>query len=98
MEKTKMTIETATAQKLTEAEPPKPTLFGLLAALKAVDEDMIELNLDEQIDLIENGRVKVDSYKYVIDKLEVQAIFLKQREEEIVKARRTIENNIKRIK
>lgn len=91
-----MTPETSTA--LTVAEPVKPTLWGLLSALKAVDDEMIEINLDEQIDLIENGKVKVDSYKYVLDKLEVQSIYLKKREEEVEKARKAIEANIKRIK
>jgi len=91
-----MTPETSTA--LAVAEPAKPTLFNLLSALKAVDEEMIELNLDEQIDLIENGRVKVDSYKYVLDKLEVQAEFLARREKEINKAKKAIEANIKRVK
>lgn len=91
-----MTNESAAAANL--VEPPKPTLNSLLASLKAVDDEMIEVSLDEQLDLIENGRIKVDNYKYILDKLEVQAIFLEKRREEIQKSLQVINNNIKRIK
>lgn len=80
------------------SENPKPSLYSLLSALKAVDDEMLEVSLDDQIDLIEGGRVKVDSYKYILDKLEVQKIFYEKRAEEIEKSLQAIKGNIKRLR
>lgn len=77
---------------------PRPTLRQLLAQLQALDDDMIQLSLEDQTELIEAGRVKVDNYKYIIDKLDAQAAYLKAREDEYAQARRVVENNLRRIR
>lgn len=86
---------------LAEPDPKpalKPTLHNLLQMLLQVDEGMTEFSLDDQLDLLEAGKVKVDNYKYLIDHLESQAVLLKKWEDEYKTARQAVENNVKRLK
>lgn len=74
------------------------TLHALLMALTQADDDMQEtLQLDQQSELIEAGRIKVDSYKYLLDKLEAQEAMLDKWVQEYLDARRAIQNNRKRL-
>lgn len=74
------------------------TLNALLMALTEADNALEEIDLDQQIDLLESGKVKVDSYKYVIDKLEQQERYLFEREKEYAAAKKQVQNAQKRIK
>ncbi len=80
-----------------DEEKPK-SLHSLLLALQAADEEMEEIDLSLQIDLMDGAKIKVDNYKYIIDKLETHEAFLKKREDEYAKARRAIQSQVKRIK
>lgn len=73
------------------------TLNELLRALCMIDEAMLDVNLDDAPDLMEAGKVKVDSYKYLIDRFDSMAEELKKKENEYKAARRTIENQRERL-
>jgi len=84
-------------------EPPertivKPkTLNELLQALCLADEAMLEVNLDDDPDLLEQGKVKIDSYKYLMDRMETISDELKRKENEYKTARKTIDNQRERL-
>jgi len=73
------------------------TLFELLAALSAADDAMGEFDFAQSIDLLENGRVKVDNYKFILDKLDAQEIILDKRAKEYSEARRVVAANRDRL-
>lgn len=78
-------------------EPKKPSLNELLMRLTEADDALHEFDFDTELDLLEQGKVKVDNYKYILDKLAVHSLFLQQRIEEYTKARRVVDNSIRRI-
>lgn len=80
------------------AVPRKPTTLNeLLALLTEADNAFLTLSLDEHADLIEAGRVKVDNYKYLIDKMKSQEELLDKWMEEYAAAKRTVFNNRRRL-
>jgi hypothetical protein len=80
-----------------ESEKPE-SLHSLLLQLQACDDAMLEIDLGKQIDLMDGAKVKVDSYKYILDKLEAQESYLAAREKEYATAKKTIQSNIKSIR
>lgn len=79
-----------------DEQEKKPTLLQLLMALTESDAEL-EADFDMQAELLEGGRVKVDNYKYLADKLELHAQFLKKREEEYKASRQAVEKNRERL-
>jgi len=76
----------------------KKSFYQILEALEALDESLEEIDFDDQINLLEEGKTKVDSYKYIIDKLESHAEYLAKQEAHFAQAKKVTLNNIKRIK
>lgn len=89
-------IEESTDREAIEDE--NQPLFILLQRLNAVDQCFDGLDLDDSIDLLNKGKVKIDAYKFILDKLSAQLWYLDQRLEEYAKARKTIDNAQKQIK
>ena len=83
--------------KAREKLPSEMSLRQLLDKLTDVDAQMGDLDLDLEEDLIECGAIKIDNYKYLIDKMETQVLFLKAREKEYAEARKHVENTIDRM-
>ena len=79
-------------------EPKKPTLMSLLAAFSAADAEIEALNLDPNIDLLDAGKIKIDGYKFVLDKLKAQEFFLIARRDEYEKSLKSVRSQIKSIK
>lgn len=75
-----------------------PTLNQLLIALSNADEELSEFDPNQQLDLMEAGKVKVDNYKYILDKLEAQEFYLSAREKEFTAARKAIQSHIRKLK
>jgi len=75
-----------------------PSLMTLLAAFAAVDEEIEALNLDPELDLLDAGKMKIDGYKFVIDKLKAQEFYLAERCDEYEKSLKTVRSQMKRIK
>lgn len=71
-------------------ELPKNTLESLLSRLTAIDDELIDLDLDEQVELMEQGKVKVDNYKYIVDRMDAQADLYKKWAEEHSKAEKAL--------
>lgn len=80
-----------------DEEKPK-SLYQLLLALQASDDACENLDLSAQIDLVDGARIKVDNYKYILDKLEAHECYLALREKEYASAKKTIQSNIKRLR
>lgn len=79
-------------------EPKKPTtLSQLLHALTEADNAFVTLSLEEHIDLMEAGRVKVDNYKYLLDKMKSQEEILDKWVDEYTAAKRIVANNRRRL-
>jgi len=83
----------------------KQTLPALLKEAHAIEELLIETDgemipvLTEWMTINEqNMATKIDSYKYVFDKLESGCEFFKKKEEEMRNARKSYENYIQRLK
>lgn len=74
------------------------SLHKLLLALKSADEAIENIDLSAQIDLMDAAKHKIDSIKYVIDKLEAQAFYLAAREQEYCKAKESVLGNIESLK
>ena len=76
----------------------KPTtLDELLKALCLIDEAMLELDLEDQQVLMEDGKIKVDNYKYLKNKMDAMLVELKSKENEYRTARQSIEKQIDRL-
>ncbi len=73
-------------------------LFVLLQRLQAVDQSFDDIGLDGEIDLLNKGKVKIDAYKYILDKLASQIWYLDQRLDEYSRAKKTVDNAQKRVK
>lgn len=83
----------------------KQTLPALLKEAHAIEELLIETDgelnpiLTEWMTINEvNLQVKVDAYKFVLDKLDLSIEFYKNKEDEIKKIRKLYENQIERMK
>lgn len=81
------------------------TLPALLKEAHAIEELLIETEgemnpiLSEWMTINDQNMVtKIDSYKYVFDKLESGCEFFKKKEEEMRRARKSYENYIQRLK
>lgn len=74
-------------------------IFDILKKMNEID-DLLEdqTSFEEQIDLLEEGKAKVDGYKYIIDKLESHAEHLAKKEAEIKQAKTTCQNKVKALK
>lgn len=92
------TEQPQTGLAVVEAETPKLSLNQLLLKMTEVDDGMLELSLDDQIELIDAGKIKVDNYKYFIDKVDAQAELFKKWEREFREKKQVMENLSKRIK
>lgn len=74
------------------------TLASLMRELEELDDgDGVE-NLKRQLEVIEDIRRKVDVYKFVMDQLELQAEYLKKREDGLKKTRKRVESSIDKIR
>jgi glutamyl-tRNA reductase len=83
----------------TERTIVKPkTLNELLRALCLIDEAMLDVDLNAAPDLLAEGKVKIDNYKYLIDEMDLRRESMKRKREEYAKAEKTLENQIKRLK
>ena len=78
-------------------KPKENSLDQLLSKLTAADEGMLDISLDDQLDLLESGRIKVDNYKYLVDKLEAQADLFKKWSKEFSDMEKSVRNNRKRL-
>jgi hypothetical protein len=74
------------------------TLNEILRSLVLIDEAMLEVDLSEAPDLMENGKVKIDNYKFLIDEMEMRRDHMNQKKQEYAKAEKTLENQIRRLK
>lgn len=84
---------------MTELEKvASPSFHQLLLSLQTADEAMETVDLDAQLDLLEAGKIKVDNYKYILDKLELQAEYLHLKEQEYAAAKTSVKKNIERLK
>lgn len=54
-----------------------PSLHRILMGINELDDAIDEADADAQIDLMENGKAKVDGYKAVLDGLEMQEAYYK---------------------
>lgn len=73
------------------------TLAQLLDKMTAIDDGLLEIDLSDQIELMQEGKVKVDSYKYLVDKLEFQADLYKKWASEYLQAEKILRNKRKQI-
>jgi len=81
------------------AAPERPaSYYKILQMCNAIDEELIEIDLQEQINLLEDGKAKVDALKHVIDRCEHQAEFYKKRKQEYADKQAALDNNVKRLK
>lgn len=81
-----------------ETPKEKPnSLDSLLGLLNAADDGLLEIELDEHLALIEQGKIKVDSYKYLIDKLESQADMMKKYKDDYAAQEKSLRNKRKRL-
>jgi hypothetical protein len=87
-------VDESTAQVQDESEP----LFILLQRLNAVDQSFQDIGLDDEIDLLNKGKIKIDAYKFILDKLAAQLWYLDQRLDEYQKAKKTVNNAQSRVK
>lgn len=88
------------APKLVPQEPTEEkslTLNQLLMKLTEADDDLAEFDFTAEADLIEAGRVKVDNYKYVLDKLEALEAVYDKWLKEYQAAKRTVAANRERL-
>jgi len=83
---------------------PEPTIkesfHKLLLALLAFDADDTDERPEvklEQINILEQGKAKVDGYKWILDNLEVHKLYMKGRKEAYAKAEKSIEKHIDSI-
>jgi hypothetical protein len=83
---------------MSDSDKKPDSLYQLLLALQAVDDLTENIDLSAQVDLMDGAKVKVDNYKYLLDKLEAQEFYLSAREKEYSTAKKTIQTNIKRIR
>lgn len=91
-------METPIPGETTERTIVKPkSLNELLQALCLADEAMLEIDLDEAPDLLEQGKVKIDSYKFILDRMESIAEELKRKENEYKTARKSVESQRERL-
>ena len=74
------------------------TLNEILRSLVLIDEAMMEVDLSEAPDLMENGKVKIDNYKYLIDEMELRREHMTLKKQEYAKAEKTLDNQIRRLK
>lgn len=74
------------------------TLNELLHALCMADEMLLDVNLDEVPDLLEQGKVKIDSYKYIMDRMESMIVEMDRKETEYASAKSTLKRQLKRLK
>lgn len=81
-----------------EAGESPNTFHQLLMALQSADDAIESVDLDKQIDLLEGAKIKVDNYKYLIDKLELQSEYLLAREQEFAAAKTSVKKNVARLK
>ncbi len=81
-----------------ETDNKPESLYQLLLALQSADNSCENLDLSAQIDLMDGAKIKVDNYKYILDKLESHEFYLSQREKEYTAAKKTIQANIKRLR
>lgn len=74
------------------------SLNKLLMALTEVDNSIADVDYEVQADLFDKGKIKVDSYKYLIDKLDAQAEYFERREKEYYEAKKHCQNASRRLK
>lgn len=59
-------------------EPRHSSLNQLLMKLTEADDELAEFDFTKEQDLIEQGRVKIDNYKFILDKLDaLEAVYEK---------------------
>lgn len=74
------------------------TLNELLRALCLIDEALLDVDLNAAPDLMEQGKVKIDNYKYLIDEIEMRQEHMKRKKDEYAKAEATLKNQARRLK
>lgn len=76
-----------------ELASEKP-LYKLLRALKEADDCIENINWDEQDALMEAGKLKVDSYKYIHDKLSLQLDHFTDLVKRFTEAKKSAQSNL----
>ena len=83
---------------LAQKEEQKQSFWDLLNLLEQIDECVVQLSPEEISRVLEKSQLKVDTYKYVLDKLKSHAEYLGQRAAEFAAAMQATENHVKRLK
>jgi len=74
-----------------------PTFFKILQLFQAIDQEVIEANLDQQIDLMNDGKAKVDGLKHVLDRLKVMATYFGGMKDEYAAKEKAINTKIESL-
>lgn len=77
---------------------PKMTMAEILRAMKASDDGLLELSLDEMRELGKKAEIKVDSYHHLISKLEARASELDNEARPLLKASSELKNKADGLK
>jgi hypothetical protein len=73
-------------------------LMGIMEFDLAEENEKIEReDGKEQIDLLNDGKAKVDGYKWLLDQLELHAAFMKKRKQEYEACEKSLNSHINRI-
>lgn len=75
-----------------------PSLHRILMGINELDDAIEDVDSDAQINLLENGKAKVDGYKAVIDGLEMQEAYYKEQAAMYEAKARAAKSAIARIK
>lgn len=76
-----------------------PMHFGeLLETLTLCDAGLVNLTLEENEELLKRTAIKVDNYKYLLEKLEAESERLKKRIDEFKFSRSAVDNKIESVK
>ena len=85
-------------ENLTDIMEESMSLPNILSLMTQVDEGMINASVEDMTALMEKAELKVDSYKYIIDKFESESERLANKIKDFQASKKVIDSKVERIK